>query len=172
MKAESREVVRRPPVPERLGPSQSGRQSRVVAKWHGVGSSYQCYHGNRVITQVVVEWRPLERVVLQMLLPFPGRETYVHFDFRLTPIDSGTLLSSTIGRPTGPPVKRWLARLLLRARHRRTQHEIDTFRDQILEDQVARGVGGVQIDPVPDTSISDAAAAALEDTGGTTESGG
>lgn len=130
-----------------------------------VGSSYQCYHGNRVITQVVVEWRPSERVVLQMLLPFPGRESYVHFDFRLAPVESGTLLSSTIGRVTGPLLKRWLARLMLSARHRRTQHEIEAFRDRILEDRAAREIGGAQLDPIPYSSINDAAGAALGDTG-------
>lgn len=90
-----------------------------------VGSSYQCYHGNSVITQVVVEWRPLERVVLQMLLPFPGRESYVRFDFRLTPTESGTLLSSTLGRLTGPHIKRWLAGIMFRARRRHTQQEME-----------------------------------------------
>lgn len=129
-----------------------------------VGSSYQCYHGNRVITQVVVEWRPSERVVLQMLLPFPGRECYVHFDFRLTPIEDGTLLSSTIGKVTGPHLKRLLARFMLRSMHRRTQHEIDAFRDLILEDQASRNVGAVEPDPVSYASISDAAASALGDT--------
>lgn len=130
-----------------------------------VGSSYQCYHGNRVITQTVLEWRPLERVVLQMLLPLPGRESHVHFDFRLTPTESGTLLSSTLGRPTGPPIKRWLARIMLRARHRRTQHEIENFRDRILENQAARKTGGVALEPVSNTFIEDAAATALEAAG-------
>lgn len=130
-----------------------------------VGSAYQCYHGNRVIPQVVVEWRPAERVVMQMLLPFPGRESHVHFDFRLTPIESGTLLSSTVGRLTGPPVKRWLTRLVMRARHRRTQHEIETFRDGILEDHADRNVREVELDPVSHASVRDAAAAALEGTG-------
>ncbi|MEX0698829.1 MAG: DUF2652 domain-containing protein [Acidimicrobiia bacterium] len=100
----------------------------------GSGSTYICYHGKMIVPQEVIEWRPFERVLVQQRLPFKGRQTYVLVDFRLTPTDTGTRLTETAARLTGPIVKRALARMFIRSHRRRSQRDLDNFADQIQGD--------------------------------------
>lgn len=48
-----------------------GRKNRRV----GAGRTYQCYHGKVTVIQLVMEWLPFERVVLQQLIPIPWEES-------------------------------------------------------------------------------------------------
>jgi len=101
----------------------------------GAGSTYQCYHGKMIVTQLVMEWLPFERVVLQQVAPIPGRRpTQMILDLRFAEIDGGTRLSLTATRPTGPLVQRSLARIMMTARRDRTQADLDEFRDRIADD--------------------------------------
>lgn len=101
----------------------------------GAGSTYQCYHGKMIVTQLVMEWLPFERVVLQQVAPIPGRRpTQAILDLRFAETDAGTRLSMTVTKPTGPLVQRTLARVMMTARRDRTQADMDEFRDRIVED--------------------------------------
>ncbi len=101
----------------------------------GAGSTYQCYHGEMIVTQLVMEWRPFERVVLQQMAPIPGRRpTQSILDLRFAETDEGTRFSLTVTKPTGPLVQRTLARIMMTARRDRTQADMDEFRDRIVED--------------------------------------
>lgn len=103
------------------------------------GSTYQCYHGKMILTQLVLEWSPFKRVVLQQMIPMPGRRpTHTVMDLRFTEIDEGTRLSQTVTRPTGPVLQRSLARMMMRARRKRSQSDMDAFRDRVVEDYLAR----------------------------------
>ena len=100
----------------------------------GPGSTYQCYHGKMVVPQLVVEWRPFERVLLSQRLPFKGRPTHVLIDFLFTSTGAGTKLTETATRLTGALLKRALARLFIRNQRGRSQRALDTFRGQIEKD--------------------------------------
>lgn len=99
------------------------------------GSTYQCYHGTMIVSQLVLEWMPFDRVVLQQLIPLPGkRPTHTIIDLRFTSIEEGTRLSQTATQPTGPPLQRGLAKMMMRLRRSRTQTDMDEFGDRILDD--------------------------------------
>ncbi|HKX76645.1 MAG TPA: DUF2652 domain-containing protein [Acidimicrobiia bacterium] len=102
------------------------------------GSTYQCYHGKMLVPQLVVEWRPFERVLLSQRIPFKGRPTEVLIDFQLTPTPSGTLLTETVARLTGPPLQRVMARLMIRSQRQRSQASIEEFRDAVQADLASR----------------------------------
>ena len=105
------------------------KRGRVAA-----GSTYQCYHGKMIVTQLVMEWLPFERVVLQQLIPLPGkRPTQTIIDFQFAQIDEGTRFSQTATKPIGPLFQRSLARIMMTARRSRTQADMDEFREQIVE---------------------------------------
>lgn len=105
----------------------------------GAGSTYQCYHGNMIVTQLVMEWLPFERVVLQQMAPIPGRRpTLSILDLRFAESYEGTRLSLIVTKPTGPLLQRSLARLMMTARRSRTQTDLDAFRDRIVEDYASK----------------------------------
>lgn len=60
------------------------RQGRVA-----VGSAYQCYHGDRIIQQVVLEWRPFERIVIRDRIGEAGDGFYVLSVWELAPTAAG-----------------------------------------------------------------------------------
>ena len=103
----------------------------------GPGSTYQCYHGKMMVPQLVVEWRPFERVLLSQRIPFKGRPTHVLIDFRLTPTETGTLLTETVARLIGPGLQRAMARLMIRRQRKRGQHAIHDFHEAIQRDLAA-----------------------------------
>lgn len=109
------------------------KDGRVAA-----GSKYLCYHGKMTITQLVLEWLPFERVVLQQLIPAPGRRpTQAIIDLQFSQTDEGTRLAQTVTKPTGPLLQRSLAKMMLRARRSRSQADLDEFRERIVEDYAA-----------------------------------
>jgi hypothetical protein len=126
----------------------------------GTGSVYQCYHGKQVITQVVVEWRPFERLVLRTRLPFPGKPAYFDLDCRLEPIPEGTELTTVFARVTGPAVKRGLANLMLKMMKKRNRRDLEAFRDAVEADFANRMSAEVSAQITPE-SIAQAAAASL-----------
>ena len=103
----------------------------------GPGSTYQCYHGKMMVPQLVVEWRPFERVLLSQRIPFKGRPTHVLIDFRLTPTETGTLLTETVARLIGPGLQRAMARLMIRRQRKRGQRAIHDFHEAIQRDLAA-----------------------------------
>lgn len=129
----------------------------------GAGSTYQCYHGRMTVIQLVMDWVPFERVVLQQLIPIPGRRpTHTIIDLQFSITDEGTRFSQTATKPTGPLLQRSLARLMMTARRSRTQADMDEFRRQIIEDYTAdhqhREIG----EAIPSSLIETAASDSLE----------
>lgn len=128
----------------------------------GTGSVYQCYHGGQVVSQVVVEWRPFERLVLRTSLPFPGKPAHVDLDCHLNPVDEGTELTTTFARVDGPVLKRAATKLMLKMMTKRNRRDLEDFRDAIEADFAERqgqdtGMAGA----ITAGSISEAAAASL-----------
>lgn len=105
----------------------------------GAGSTYQCYHGKMIVSQLVMEWLPFEQVVLQQLIPMPGkRATQSIIDLQFTEIDEGTRFTQTATKPSGPVLQRSLARIMMTARRSRTRADMDDFRDRIVEDYTSK----------------------------------
>lgn len=131
----------------------------------GAGSTYQCYHGKMTVIQLVMEWLPFERVVLQQLIPIPGRRpTHTIIDLRFSVTDEGTRFSQTATKPIGPLLQRSLARLMLTARRSRTQADMDEFRKQIVDDYTAGHQAQQTQEAIPSSLIESAVSDSLKDT--------
>lgn len=128
----------------------------------GEGSTYKCYHGKMVIPQLVLEWRPFEHVLLRQQMPLPGRPVHTLIDFRLTPTEGGTSLEQTVTRPTGTPIKRSLARAIIKMRADRTRRDMSEFRNRIEDDLSARETVPESSIPIPIEHIRSAAVTSLQ----------
>ncbi len=106
------------------------------------GSSYQCFHGDSVFPQVVLEWEPFDRMVVEMALELPGGSSSMVIDYQLAPIDGGTHLTATVARIAGTGLRRLLWRSLIRAGKKKAQRQLVSFRDRIEEDFAQRNPAG------------------------------
>lgn len=106
------------------------------------GSSFQCFHGKKVYSQVILEWKPFERFALEQLLLVPGGPATMVVDHQLTPVDDGTLLALTAGRMSGKGIRRAVWRAMIRLTAGRVQRGLDRFRDEIESDYRARAAAG------------------------------
>ena len=96
--------------------------------WVGEGSTYRCYHGNSVLPQLVKEWSPPRRLVLEELIPMPGRPTRTILDFNLEATGPDTTSLTLIAtKPTGPPIQRTLAKIWMRRAGRRVEKGLLDF---------------------------------------------
>jgi uncharacterized protein YndB with AHSA1/START domain len=111
----------------------SDRQEIVGRKEGRIGpdSAFQCFHGNRVVTQTILEWHPFERILTRDM-PLP--KVFLLDEFRLEPVGESTRLTQSIGRPTGPLLKRVLVGLVLRLQAKTGQNDIDAFAESIQKD--------------------------------------
>jgi hypothetical protein len=112
-----------------------GSDRQVIAgRQHGrVGESsvFQCYHGDELITQTILEWRPFEHMVSEDLLPIPIPRTTVLVELRLAPIPAGTHLIMTFSRARGPWLGRLLANLVLPTRANLTRQNLAAFKQRL-----------------------------------------
>ena len=56
----------------------------------GMGSQYHCAHGDNVVTQTIVDWKPFDYMTFDVAL---SEEDRFRLTTQLTPIDSGTRVS-------------------------------------------------------------------------------
>jgi uncharacterized protein YndB with AHSA1/START domain len=63
------------------------------------GSSYHCYHGNHVISQVILDWEPFSRMVTQNNTQVPN--TTILMEFQLTPTQDGTHVTVNFSKAKG-----------------------------------------------------------------------
>ncbi len=129
----------------------------------GPGSVYQCYNGKRMVSQVVMDWRPFERILLQQRMPLPGRPAFAMLDLRLEPTEKGTRMTVFTAEPTGPLLKRALLRRMLSSK--KTSEEfrrnLENFRDEVEGDFNARRSRLPASADLPRNLIDAAAAASL-----------
>lgn len=70
----------------------------------GQGTVYYCAHGSSQYRQITVDWQPFEQFSFQDDAPFPGVTALS--TVRLTPSDTGTRVSLSMGNSKGPfPMK-------------------------------------------------------------------
>ncbi len=106
-----------------------------------VGSTYLCYHGDKLHLQVVLEWQPFSRMVTDDRVWFMGAWILIMVEYILTPEGSRTRLTQRMGNIRG----HWISRFLIRAlgpvigpgMNKQFQLDIESFRDHIEADRQA-----------------------------------
>lgn len=100
--------------------------------WIGEGASYKCYHGNSILPQLVVEWSPPSRLVLQELIPILGGRALTTLDFTLEAKGPDTTkLELTATKPRGPALQRTLGNAWMRIQGKRVQRGLERFGDLV-----------------------------------------
>ena len=100
------------------------------------GSIYQCYHGDRLVPQTILEWEPFESMLVKEIVPlYP--DTSVITEYRLESTERGTRLKRTISKATGPLIGRALVRIGMPIFGRMTQQSNEAFVSQIEKDYQA-----------------------------------
>lgn len=129
----------------------------------GSGSVYLCYHGKKQVSQVVREWQPFERILVQTRPPMPGRPVFLDTEIRLSPIPKGTRMEVFHGNLTGPRLKMALARRMFRSKTQKEQsrRDLEEFRRRVESDYAARQSRLASPAELPRDVIGEAAAASL-----------
>jgi uncharacterized protein YndB with AHSA1/START domain len=115
------------------------------------GSVYQCYHGDMVIPQTILEWQPFKRMVVHQVVPIPIPNTSLLIDCRLVPTEKGTRLVQAASKAKGPLLGRILVDYLMgpltaKSAERRTEE----FKQRIEEDLAAKG-----FEPLDEAELSE-----------------
>ena len=100
------------------------------------GSVYQCYHGDKMVPQTILEWQPFESMIVRALSPLIPKVSAIN-EYRLDPVEGGTRLTMTSGRATGPLLGRILLRLLTPVFIPLLKRAFESFKHQIESDHRA-----------------------------------
>lgn len=103
------------------------------------GSIYQCYHGDKLVPQTILEWQPFESMIVRELSPLLPEVSAIN-EYRLDPVEGGTRLTKASSRPTGPLLGRLLLRLLAPVFIPIVKRAFETFKHQIESDYRAHRV--------------------------------
>ncbi|NIM93541.1 MAG: DUF2652 domain-containing protein [Anaerolineales bacterium] len=97
------------------------------------GSVYQCYHGDKLVPQTILEWKPCEWMIVKELPPMIPSVSTIS-EYRLDPIEGGTRLIKMMTPPTGPFLGRTLIRLLTPVFIRFLKQAFEAFKIEIEKD--------------------------------------
>jgi class 3 adenylate cyclase len=112
---------------------RDGRQGRA-----GEGAEYRCWHGGRETRQLIVDWRPLERIVTRDTTKMGGANFTFQAEYLLKPVSDGTELTQRASVVEGPlGVKALMKRLFPRLMSAQFQRHIDAF-GKAIEESYAR----------------------------------
>ena len=98
---------------------------------------FQCFHGDKIIPMTILAWQPFERMLVQSVGVIPN--TYCLVDTRLYPTETGTRLTDTMGKITGPWLRRMLTRMIGPMISRVVREQIRAFKQAIEDDLAAQG---------------------------------
>jgi hypothetical protein len=101
------------------------------------GSVYHCYHGDEVIYQTVLDWRPFERIITEDTVPIP--RTTILVEYRLEPTQRGTRLTHIFSKAKGPLFSRMLCDRILPGSVKDCEKDLLTFKEHIEGDWKAKG---------------------------------
>jgi hypothetical protein len=105
------------------------------------GSVYQCYHGDMVIPQTILEWQPFERMIIQQLIPLPFPNTTILIDCQLVPIEKGTQLVQVASKAKGPLLGRIVFNTIMGPLTAKSvEKRTEEFKSRIEEDFLAKRV--------------------------------
>ncbi len=131
----------------------------------GPGSVFQCYHGDKLVPQTILEWLPFESMIVKELFPMSHTVSWLA-EYRLDSAEGGTRLTRAITKPDGPIVGRTLMRLLWPIFKRVNRQMEAAFVRQIEDDYLARtGSSSTELE-ITGEQIREAAAAGLQASSG------
>ena len=107
------------------------------------GTQFQCYHGDEIIMQTVIQWRPFEQMTTRDLVQIPGSHITILMDYAIEPTECGTRLVQTWEQADGNFYGRTLSRLVLKTKRKQAQLDMDRFRDAVEEDAAGAATGSV-----------------------------
>ncbi len=122
--------------PEHFNVLAGGTRTVIDSRKSGritTGSVYQCYHGDTVFPQTILEWQPFERILVQVVAPVPVKNTYLYIEYCLDPNSNGTFLTQSFSSAKGPRSGRIMANLMFKGMSRAAQRDIDAFGKHIEE---------------------------------------
>ncbi len=130
----------------------------------GPEGQFQCFHGDHVLRQVIVEWTPFERIVSQDTdtMPLMNKLTWKN-EYMLVPKQSGTHLTISLGDFEGSRLVRKLVTTFLSRGAGQIEDNLREFAamaEADWADQHAR-VGDLTAPELTSESIRDAAASSL-----------
>ena len=127
-----------------------------------VGSVYECYHGDAVVNQVIIEWHPFEQLVAQYAMPIPLKGAVGYMELRLAPTETGTRFTQIFGKSSGPFLARLVGDVMFKAMFQpKAQADIDRFRDHLEADYRKRSDGLPVPAVISDNAVNAAALASL-----------
>jgi uncharacterized protein YndB with AHSA1/START domain len=97
----------------------------------GEGSAYVCYHGDRTVDQVIVDWRPLQRIRTRDSGKMFGGMLTFPVELLLTPGEGDTTLTLRCATPEGSWRPKQIIRMGRGRMNKEFQGQIDSFRDAI-----------------------------------------
>lgn len=97
------------------------------------GSIYQCYHGDKMVPQTILEWQPFESMIVQELSPMLPDVSAIS-EYRLDSVEGGTRLTKTSTMPSGPLLGRILINLMTPVFKPIVMRAFETFKHQIESD--------------------------------------
>jgi Protein of unknown function (DUF2652) len=100
------------------------------------GSVYQCYHGDKLVPQTILEWQPFESMIVQESSPLHPKVSAIS-EYRLDPVEGGTRFTKTSAKPAGPLLGRILLRLLTPVFIPLIERAFEAFKHQIESDYQA-----------------------------------
>ncbi len=121
------------------------------------GTVYQCYHGNQVSPHTILEWKPFERMLTEVLMPVPVPGVFVLIEYELMPIESGTRLIQTFSQSRGPTLGRLMADFMVRMSAKAGQRDIAAFKSAIEADFDSRRGAILPTVSIPDETIREVA---------------
>ena len=129
----------------------------------GPGGEFQCFHGDHVLRQVILEWTPFERIVSRDTdtMPLMKRLTWKN-EYRLVPNQSGTRLTISLGNFEGAKLLPKLVTAFLSKGARQVEDNLRRFAAMAEADwaEAHADVGGPTVELTKE-SIRDAAASSL-----------
>ncbi len=98
----------------------------------GEGAEYRCWHGGRETTQLIVDWKPLERIVTRDTTKMGGATFTFQADYLLEQVPEGTRIVQRASVYDGPSVATALMkRLFPRLMRAEFQRHVDAFGEAI-----------------------------------------
>jgi hypothetical protein len=113
----------------------SGRRGGRV----DTGAVFECYHGGKLVRQIVVEWHPFELLTVEipMDLPIPVKGVSLFMELRFERIDKSTRFTQTFSRPGGPLLGRVIAEMGLKPFMKRGAADMARFKAHVEADAAA-----------------------------------
>jgi hypothetical protein len=124
------------------------------------GSVYQCYHGDKLVPQTILEWQPFERMLVKEVSPFSPKTGGIS-EYHLETVEGGTKLTKKMARPFGPLLGRLAMHLMRPLVTPMLQRAIEKFKSEVEADYQAHLETHGRVAEFSEEKIREEAAASL-----------